>query len=149
KTEAESAAGLPGLKDIPLLKYFFSDQNKQKDETEIIIMLTPHIVRMPNIKDINVRGLNVGSVNIPRLRPDGLTTMVPAAPTTTPGPALVPPPPTPPGAATQPNPSPSAPLPPPTPTNTTIAFTPAPVTLVPLPPAGTTPTEGINTVNIT
>src|SRR5262249_14594966 len=93
---------------------------------------------------------NVGSVNIPRLRPDGLTTMVPAAPTTTPGPAPAPAPalPTPPGASTQPNPSPSAPLPPPTPTNTTIAFTPSPVTLVP-PPAGTAPPDSINTVNIT
>jgi len=140
-TEAVSMAGIPGLKDIPILKYFFGQERKQRDETEIIIMLTPHIVRMPNIKDINLRGLNVGSVNQPKLRVDN---SMPSAPATTPAAPTTPA--TPPpgaGAATQPPAAPTAPPPPPTPTNTTIAFAPSPVTLVAGPPV-----NGANTVNI-
>ena len=48
-TEATSLNGLPGLKNIPILRYFFSQEQKSRDQTEIIIMLTPHILRMPNI----------------------------------------------------------------------------------------------------
>src|SRR5262245_6542534 len=67
-TEAASLQGLPGLKNIPLLKYFFSQEKKTRDQTEIIVMLTPHILRMPNIREINMRGLNTGTESIPRLR---------------------------------------------------------------------------------
>src|SRR5215831_3027412 len=48
-TEQTSLNGLPGLKNIPILRYLFSQENKSRDQTEIIVMLTPHIVRMPNI----------------------------------------------------------------------------------------------------
>src|SRR5215510_4106360 len=51
-TEQASLQGLPGLKNIPLLKYFFSQDSKTRDQTEIIIMLTPHILRMPNIREM-------------------------------------------------------------------------------------------------
>jgi len=56
-TEATSLNGLPGLKNIPILRYFFSQEQKSRDSTEIIIMLTPHILRMPNISAGNLRGL--------------------------------------------------------------------------------------------
>src|SRR5262249_9546528 len=68
-TEAVSLNGIPGLKDIPIVKYFFSQEQKTRDQTEIIIMLPPHILRMPNIREANMRGLNTGSETIPRLRP--------------------------------------------------------------------------------
>src|SRR5437867_8724801 len=67
-TEATSLNGLPGLKNIPILRYFFSQEQKSRDSTEIIIMLTPHILRMPNISAVNLRGLYTGSETIPRLR---------------------------------------------------------------------------------
>src|SRR5262249_27940954 len=41
-TEATSMSGLPGLKDIPIMKYLFAREHKTRDSTEIIIMLTPH-----------------------------------------------------------------------------------------------------------
>src|SRR5215469_5412754 len=67
-SESTSLNGIPGLKDIPILRYFFSQEQKSRDQTEIIIMLTPHILRMPNITALNMRGLNTGSETIPRLR---------------------------------------------------------------------------------
>src|SRR3989442_15062029 len=51
-TEAVSLNGIPGLKDIPILKYLFAQERKTRDSTEIIIMLTPHIVRMPALTEI-------------------------------------------------------------------------------------------------
>ncbi|PYS39688.1 MAG: hypothetical protein DMG14_13150 [Acidobacteria bacterium] len=68
ESEATSLGGLPGLKNIPILRYFFAQEQKTRDRTEIIIMLTPHILRMPNIQAVNMRGLNTGSETIPRLR---------------------------------------------------------------------------------
>src|SRR6185436_8874247 len=67
-TEATSLNGIPGLKNIPIMRYLFSQEQKSRDQTEIIIMLTPHILRMPNIQEANMRGLNTGSETIPRLR---------------------------------------------------------------------------------
>src|SRR2546426_6041184 len=98
ESEATSLNGLPGLKNIPILRYFFSQEQKSRDSTEIIIMLTPHILRMPNITATNMRGLYTGSETIPRLRTS------PAVP------AIGPPSPTPgtpaPGAPPAPQPPP-------------------------------------------
>jgi len=43
------ANGIPGLGDIPGLKYLFSTQEKTIVENEILIMLNPHVVRLPEI----------------------------------------------------------------------------------------------------
>src|SRR2546423_8330703 len=55
-TEATSMNGIPGLKDIPILKYLFGQERKSRDETEIIIVLTPYIVRVPVLTEANLRG---------------------------------------------------------------------------------------------
>jgi general secretion pathway protein D len=60
-TEATSLNGLPGLSKIPVLKYLFSQEQKSRDKTEIIIMLTPHIIRMPNITEADQRHLSIGT----------------------------------------------------------------------------------------
>jgi len=36
---------LPGLAQIPLLKYLFSSTNVEHKENEIVFLLIPHIVR--------------------------------------------------------------------------------------------------------
>src|SRR5581483_10380592 len=41
-------SGLPGLADVPLLKYFFSDQSYEVRDEEVLIMLNPRIVRLPD-----------------------------------------------------------------------------------------------------
>jgi general secretion pathway protein D len=149
-SEAVSLNGIPGLKDIPILKYFFSQEQKSRDSTEIIIMLTPHILRMPNIREANMRGLNTGSETIPRLRNPAVTVPVPSS--ALPAPAG--------GAPAPANPAPAANAPaaqppanqaatPPAPANTqpqalrqtssTVAFSPSPITL---------PQTGTATVNI-
>ena len=132
-SESTSLNGIPGLKNIPILRYFFSQEQKTRDSTEIIIMLTPHILRMPNITSNNMRGLYTGSETIPRLRtsPNAPATGSPApppAPAPTPG---APPPAQPPAGQppavtpAPPNAQPQAPRE----TTSTLTFSPSPVTL--------------------
>jgi general secretion pathway protein D len=70
ETETVSITGIPGLKDVPLLKYIFGQEHKTRDNAEVIIMLTPHIVRMPNITEEDLKGIVVGSESNLRLRPN-------------------------------------------------------------------------------
>jgi general secretion pathway protein D len=47
KQESRTVSGLPFLGDVPLLHYFFSTESKEVQDTEVLIMLTPHVVRLP------------------------------------------------------------------------------------------------------
>jgi general secretion pathway protein D len=134
-TEATSITGLPGLKDIPILKYLFAQETKQRDDTEIIILLTPHIVRMPDLTRENLLGLNIGTEVNTRLRlgaTPGLTATPSERPVTAaplaPGTQR---PPLPPGVTVGQQPAPPAPAPgpEPRPTNATVTFTPNPIAL--------------------
>lgn len=44
---SNTVGGIPGLGDIPILKYLFSETSKTMLDNEVLIMLTPHIVRLP------------------------------------------------------------------------------------------------------
>jgi len=55
--ERSSANRLPGLGDIPALGRLFSSQSDSKNKTEIILLITPHIVR--NLAQPQGVGLNV------------------------------------------------------------------------------------------
>jgi general secretion pathway protein D len=48
-TETVSISGLPGLSQIPFLKYFFSSEHKEKTDTEVLVMLTPRVIRLPDV----------------------------------------------------------------------------------------------------
>jgi general secretion pathway protein D len=37
ETETTSITGIPGLKDIPLLKYIFGQEHKTRDKAEVVI----------------------------------------------------------------------------------------------------------------
>jgi general secretion pathway protein D len=91
--EQTSMTGLPLLKDIPVLKYFFGRENKQRNDVEIIIMLTPHILKMPDVTAQDMIALDVGTVTQPRLPsltvpgPNATEPVAPRPNATTPGPA--------------------------------------------------------------
>jgi general secretion pathway protein D len=91
-TESSTITGIPGLNQIPILKYLFGQERATRDETEIIIMLTPHVIRMPSLSETNLRGLRIGFET--RERITGLDTRAGQAP-----PPAPPPPPAPGGAA--------------------------------------------------
>lgn len=45
--DSTTVSGVPGLSNIPGLKYFFSDTKHEKKQTDVLIMLTPRIIRLP------------------------------------------------------------------------------------------------------
>jgi general secretion pathway protein D len=46
-TVTSSVTGVPGLGDVPLLRYFFSQVHKEVNDTEVLVMLTPRVIRLP------------------------------------------------------------------------------------------------------
>ena len=67
-TETQSMSGWPWISKLPLLKYLFAQDNKQRTENEIIFAITPHIVRAPEITEENLRQIEVGTANAIELR---------------------------------------------------------------------------------
>jgi general secretion pathway protein D len=47
KTLTDQIQGIPGFGDIPGLRYFFSQNNKEVNDEEVLIMLTPRVIRLP------------------------------------------------------------------------------------------------------
>jgi len=67
-TETQSLSGYPWLAKIPLLKYLFGQENKERIQDEIVFAITPHIVRAEEITDENLRLIDVGTSNTIGLR---------------------------------------------------------------------------------
>ena len=61
-------AGVPLLADIPIVGRFFSTEEVQVKETEILIVLVPHIVRMPDVQRANLRSVASGTDQVFRVR---------------------------------------------------------------------------------
>jgi general secretion pathway protein D len=61
KTDAKSLTGWPGLAHVPFLRYFFSEETKNYEDDEILIILTPRIVRLPDWTRANLRPMYSGS----------------------------------------------------------------------------------------
>jgi general secretion pathway protein D len=66
--QTKSLSGIPGLANVPILKYLFSQTNTEHRENEIVFILIPHIVRGPDLSDLNQRALSVGTANAIELR---------------------------------------------------------------------------------
>jgi general secretion pathway protein D len=85
-TETQSLSGYPLLSRIPILKYFFAQEDKQKQEDEIIFAITPHIVRSQELTDENLRLVDLGagaSVSVRHTDPRKVSAgTAPAAPET-------------------------------------------------------------------
>jgi general secretion pathway protein D len=59
-TETHSLAGYPWLTKIPILKYLFGQEDRQRQENEIVFAITPHIVRAQEVTDDNLRLVDLG-----------------------------------------------------------------------------------------
>ena len=59
--DIKSLSGLPGLSQIPLLKYLFSETDVEHRTNEIVFMLIPHIVRGAEYTDLNQSALEIGT----------------------------------------------------------------------------------------
>jgi general secretion pathway protein D len=61
RTDTRTLNGWPGLAKIPMLRYLFSSDNVEHEENEVLIILIPRIVRVPEFSKANLRTLSVGT----------------------------------------------------------------------------------------
>ena len=61
RTDSNTVNGWPGAAKVPFVKYFFSDNKTDHQENEVLIVLTPRIVRMPEWTTANLRPLFSGT----------------------------------------------------------------------------------------
>ncbi len=66
--DIRSLNGIPGLAQIPILKYFFAQSNVEHKENEIVFALIPHIIRARDVTDLNEKALEVGTASSIELR---------------------------------------------------------------------------------
>jgi general secretion pathway protein D len=53
--ERQSLAGIPGLSSLPVIGPLFAHNRKETQETDIILTLTPHIVRVLNLTEADLQ----------------------------------------------------------------------------------------------
>jgi general secretion pathway protein D len=57
-----SINGIPGLVNIPVLgKYLFGTTSKERINRQLLIALIPHVVRAPDITELDLRGIAAGT----------------------------------------------------------------------------------------
>jgi len=67
-SQTKSLSGIPGLSQIPILKYLFAQSTTDHSETETVFVLIPHVVRAHEYNDMNQEALDVGTANAIELR---------------------------------------------------------------------------------
>ncbi len=67
-SETRSLSGIPGLSQIPILKYLFGQTNTDHSTNEIVFALVPHIIRARDVTDLNEKALEVGTAAAIELR---------------------------------------------------------------------------------
>ena len=61
ESETQSLSGYPWISKVPILKYLFAQENKERRDNEIIFAITPHIVRSKEVNEQNLRVMEVGT----------------------------------------------------------------------------------------
>ena len=97
--QSRNLTGIPGLAQVPILKYLFGQTSVEHRETETVFVLIPHIVRRQVLSTLNEQAIDVGTASAIGLHRASHT--APAA-TQTPGPAAGA------GAVAVPQPSPAS-----------------------------------------
>lgn len=87
RTETKTLNGWPGVSHIPVLRYLFSEDKIDHQDNEVLIVLIPRIVRMPEWTKANLKPLFVGTETNVQLKREAEihaptpTSPQPAAPT--------------------------------------------------------------------
>jgi general secretion pathway protein D len=68
RIDTKTLNGWPGLANIPIMRYLFSGDQTEIQDSEVLIVLTPRIVRMPDWTKSNLRGLFSGTDTNPAVK---------------------------------------------------------------------------------
>jgi general secretion pathway protein D len=86
RVDSKTVNGWPGFAQVPIMKYFFSDNSVDRQENENLIVLIPRIVRMPDYSRENMRAIYSGTETFPGVKRE----MDVKAPTANPNPQAQP-----------------------------------------------------------
>ena len=67
-TQSKALSGIPGLAQIPILKYLFGQTNTEHIENEVVFAIVPHIIRGNDVYEANQRPIDIGTANTIGLR---------------------------------------------------------------------------------
>jgi type II secretory pathway component GspD/PulD (secretin) len=159
--ERKALSGFPGAINVPVLRQLFSSNDQTIRQTDIVMLLTPHVVRAPEITQADLQPVFLGAQNNmavggppPLIGQTAGDTLAGAAPLVTPGapgrrtqaaqpgPGLA----LPPGSSPVPGfitPSPAAPAPQTALPTAPPAAAPAPAPATPPPPAPPAPVQPV------
>jgi general secretion pathway protein D len=62
-SQTKSLSGIPGLAQIPILKYLFGQTQTDNEQDETVFAITPHVIRGSDINSINQREIDIGTAN--------------------------------------------------------------------------------------
>jgi general secretion pathway protein D len=78
-SQTKSLAGIPGLAQIPILRYLFGQVTQDHEQDETVFAITPHVIRGSSLNELNQRAIDIGTANAIELRHVSRT-QAPAAP---------------------------------------------------------------------
>jgi general secretion pathway protein D len=82
--QTRSLTGIPGLSQIPILKYLFGQTTTDHSETETVFALIPRVIRRQDLSEMNERAIAVGTASAIELRHMTPITAAPASPSPAP-----------------------------------------------------------------
>ena len=89
--ERTSYSGLPGLASLPVLGKLFAHNRKEVQETDIVMTLTPHIIRKTKFTEEDLRSFSLGSETSPLLfEVPGIPSITTPRPEASPSPRIEP-----------------------------------------------------------
>ena len=83
-SQTKSLSGIPGLAQIPILRYLFGQVQQDHSSDETVFAITPHIIRGTSLSELNQRAIEIGTANAIELRHIAKTA-APTAQTPNPG----------------------------------------------------------------
>ena len=66
--QTRQLSGIPGLAQIPILKYLFGQTTQDHSQNEIVFAIVPHIIRGTDVNEINQRAIDIGTSSAIQLR---------------------------------------------------------------------------------
>ena len=87
RTDTKTLNGWPGLANVPVMHYLFATANTETQEDEVLIVLTPRVVRMPDWSKANLRAMFSGTDTFVGAKRE----LEVKAPTANPNPQMIPP----------------------------------------------------------
>jgi general secretion pathway protein D len=65
--ETKKVNGVPGLSSIPLLRRLFTSESIDREGGELMIAVTPHVIRRPEMPPSSLRAIDVGTITTLKL----------------------------------------------------------------------------------